>query len=406
MTALAWLVGALGEAWAELRHHKLRVALSLVGIAVAVGALTSVVALSDYMRQYQAEQSDRYGGRVATLQLSGGREDGAPVDNDRLDAQFERVSERYGFSRVSRVAAGVTLKVQGLDGVHATAARLIDPDYAVIHRLPLAAGRWFTAQDEQLLAPPVVVSAPLWESLGAVPLRQHPTLTLTGDLAGTYLIVGVTPKQGTWDTEHRVDMMYGTYRSRVDALPAEAAVQREIWVPVARVDAIAPALATDLRAVADPGVKIAVNRVDWAAQAGAADSAQMFELVTGAIAAVVLLLGGLSLVNVQLVAMRQRIREIGVRRSFGATAGRVFTSVMLESVVATAVAGAAGIVLAVVALRSPLVLQMFSGMQDLPPFPLRAAVTGLGAAVLIGALAGLVPALVALRVNVIDTLRF
>lgn len=404
--ALAWVVGALGEAWAELRHHKLRVALSLIGIAVAVGALTSVVALSDYMRQYQAEQSDRYSGRVATLQTSATREDGGAVDHDRIDAQFDRVAERYGFSRVSRVAAGVSVPVQGLDGVHKTPARLIDPDYPVIHRLAVAEGRWFSSTDTELLAPPVVVSAPLWESLGAVPLAQHPTLTLTGDLAGTYRIVGVTPKQGMWDTEHRVDMLYDTYRSRVDALPTEAAVMREIWIPVDRVQRIAPTLAADLRALADPGVTLAVNRVDWAANSSAADAAQLFELVTGAIAGVVLLLGGLSLVNVQLVAMRQRIREIGVRRSFGATAGRVFTSVMLESVVATAAAGAAGIMLVVAALRSPLVLQMFTGMQDVPPFPVRAAVTGLVAAVLIGALAGLLPALVALRVKVIDTLRF
>ena len=110
--------------------------------------------------------------------------------------------------------------------------------------------------------------------------------------------------------------------------------------------------------------------------------------------------------NIQLVAMRQRIREIGVRRSFGATGGRIFTSVLLESVVATAVAGIVGIMLAIAIMRAPFVLQMFQGLQDVPPFPLRAAVIGLVAAVAIGALAGFIPAVVAVRAKVIDALRF
>ncbi len=403
---LAAAVGAISEAWSELRHHRLRVLLSLVGIAVSVGALTAVVALADYQRQFTAEQSDRYGGRAATISISASREDGAAIDQDALDDQFTRVAQRYGFTDTSRVSQyALTAPVQTGDGVHQATLRLMDQDYPVMHRLALQAGRWFIDGDEELLAPPVVVSEPLWESLGAVPLSQHPTITLTGAPAGTYQIVGVTPSQGQGDTEHRIDMLYDTYRDRVDELPADATVTREVWVPDDNVSQIGPVLAMDLRAAADDGVALSVSRTDWAAQPGSTDSAATFELVTGAIAGLVLLLGGLSLVNVQLVAMRQRIREIGVRRSFGASAARVFTSVLLESVVATAVAGVVGIVLAVAVLRTPLVLQMFSGLQDIPPFPVRAAVIGLVAAVLIGALAGVLPALVALRVKVIDALR-
>ena len=105
--------------------------------------------------------------------------------------------------------------------------------------------------------------------------------------------------------------------------------------------------------------------------------------------------------------MRQRIREIGVRRSFGATGVRIFTAVMLESVVATTVAGFAGIMLAVAVMRTLIDLGlMFPELQDVPSFPLGAALGGLAATVAVGALAGLVPALVALRVKVIDAIRF
>jgi len=84
----------------------------------------------------------------------------------------------------------------------------------------------------------------------------------------------------------------------------------------------------------------------------------------------------------------------------------VFFSVLLESVVATAVAGVVGIALAIATLKAPFVEGLFQGMQDIPPFPLRAAIVGLVAAVAIGALAGFIPALVAVRAKVIDALRF
>ena len=65
---------------------------------------------------------------------------------------------------------------------------------------------------------------------------------------------------------------------------------------------------------------------------------------------------------------------------FGASGGRIFASVMMESVVATAVAGVLGIALAVALVRSPLIMNsLFCGLQDVPPFPFVAAIIGAGA---------------------------
>jgi putative ABC transport system permease protein len=131
------------------------------------------------------------------------------------------------------------------------------------------------------------------------------------------------------------------------------------------------------------------------------------KLLIGGIAALVLLLGALGLVNISLVTVRQRIREIGIRRSFGATAGRVFFSVMMESVVASFAAGVVGVIAAILIVTNPWVLQQLAqGLMDIPPFPIEAALLGLGAATAVGALAGLLPAIVAVRVKVIDAIRF
>ena len=78
MRAVSGLVGAVVEAWAELRIHRTRVLLSLVGVAVAVAALTSVVGLGSIVQQAMTETYESQSGRPATLYLSAYSEQGEP----------------------------------------------------------------------------------------------------------------------------------------------------------------------------------------------------------------------------------------------------------------------------------------------------------------------------------------
>lgn len=405
---LAGTVGTFAEAWTELRTHKLRVILSLIGIAVAVAALTAVVALGELQKQASLENMERWGGRIATMRVDTMSTDGTPVNWAEADARFERVNERYSFDHTTRlIDSMVRLPVQLPEGVNEVPSRQFDAAYPVIHRSTILEGRWFVPSDNELLAPPVVISEPLWEMLGSPPLETHPTVEMTGNFSGHYPIIGVTPKDGIWDTVPRVDMLFDSYASRVGTIPKDISVTREIWVDGKAASSIGPVLAMDLRSGLPTGVEVSVYRSDSGATPDFEQSFLMMQLITSGISGIVLLLGGLSLVNIQLVAMKQRIREIGVRRSFGASGSRIFTSVMMESVVATAVAGVLGIVLAVVIVRSPIVMDnLFYGLQNVPPFPFSAAIIGLIAAVLTGALAGLVPAIVATRARVIEAIRF
>jgi putative ABC transport system permease protein len=106
--------------------------------------------------------------------------------------------------------------------------------------------------------------------------------------------------------------------------------------------------------------------------------------------------------------VRQRIREIGVRRALGASSGRVFAAVVLESVCATALAGVVGVVAAVApVVNAPLDSLLGDyGITDMPGFPVSAAIEAFVAAVAVGALAGLVPATIAVRSPVIDAIRY
>lgn len=136
----------------------------------------------------------------------------------------------------------------------------------------------------------------------------------------------------------------------------------------AEADPAQPTGTRDLAALGE-GTEVNISRQDWASYGD--DPFLVTKTVVIGIAVLVLLLGALGLVNIALVTVKQRVREIGIRRSFGATAGRVFFAVMMESVVATVVAGAVGVMASILIVQSPWLRdQIGQGMvSDFPPSP-------------------------------------
>ncbi|KQQ05381.1 MULTISPECIES: ABC transporter permease [unclassified Rathayibacter] len=410
MGGLVGIAGAIVEAWTELRIHRGRVLLSLIGVAVAVAALTGVVAAGGIARQASIEQAERSSGRPASLYLSAysNGPDGV-VDNAALQTAWETVLERYGIEYASRTTYGSS-RVQFADGAVDVPITAVDQPYAVMHRLEMEQGSWFTEGDERRLAPALVVSEIFWQRLGSPDLRTHPVVTLLGgEHDTTAVIVGVTPVS-QWETEPTMMMLADSYAAlAVPVDPAFGGSQTpnyEMWVPLDIAEPLAAAVTRDVTAALGPGIEASVNRQDYLTYDS--DPFGVLTWVIGGVAGLVLALGALGLLNIALVTVRQRIREIGIRRSFGASSGRIFFSIMMESVVATVVAGVVGVTLAVILVTNPWTVDFIrqNGIDDIPPFPVEAALLGLGAATLVGALAGVVPALVAVRVKVIDAIRY
>jgi putative ABC transport system permease protein len=405
---LSGLVGAVREAWDELRVHRTRVLLSLIGVGVAVCALTSVVGVGQIAQQAQTEQLERGGGRPATLVL------GAPyhqVDGTQGDAATLRQAVATAVERYSIEYSGTStwgqLDVQFLDGVSLADVQVVDVDYGVMHRTQVSEGRWFVDQDELRLAPAIIINDLTWQRIGSPDLRTHPTVTILGEQHLTAVVVGVLPPD-PFDQGTRMFMLSSAYQALAPPVAPgmEPWVQYEFWVPVDLADQLTELLKRDVTAAFGEGWQVDVSRQDYLAWPGS-DPIGPIRLVLAGIAVLILLLGALGLVNISLVTVRQRIREIGIRRSFGATASRVFFAVMMESVVATVVAGAVGVFVAVLVVQSPWVRDLVArGLTDVPAFPVEAALLGLAAAAVVGALAGLLPALVAVRVKVIDAIRF
>ena len=401
------VVGAFLEAWGEVRVHRARVVLSLVGVVLAVFAVTIITAAGTIGRQVILESGERASGRGATLQVSAYQTEGAATP-ERITAVLGDVVDRFGVeysSLVLQTSLQTSLPsepvAQTADYAEfsSTEVWLVEPDYGPIHRIETVAGRWLLEGDARRLAPAAVVNTKLLEDTGmtgrqppfALPIPGNPGLSATvvgvvkrNSYSGQiYLLTSALPLLGTQTTQG-------------------ASPSLELWVPPTDADAIVAAVPAVLAAqgmqgeaypTSDAGLPGLISKAQW---------------VVRGLSLFALGLGALGVLNVGIVTVRQRIREIGVRRALGASSARVFAAVVLESVCATALAGALGVAVAVVILVNVPLDRLLGeyDITDVPGLPVSAALEAFLAALAVGALAGLVPATIAVRSRVIDAIRY
>ncbi|MCV2488037.1 ABC transporter permease [Geodermatophilus sp. YIM 151500] len=402
------VLGVLTEAWGEVRVHKSRVVLSLVGVFLAVFAMTTVTALGLIVAQVQQEQAERAGGRAATVSVSAfDPATGLPPDPEEWDAAVAGLVERHGIATAATISWADGL-YRLPSGTRLVSTRRVTPSYGSLHRVVPIEGRWLHEADRTSLSPALVVNEAFLAALGVPDLSSRPTVVLGGPRPVRAAIVGVV-REGYGDelVVYRIDRSGGPWDqpAAAGAGAYQAPPSLELWVPPEQADEVVATVRNDLQ-LALPGVQVDAWRVD---SEGMAETLAVLRLAIRGAGVVVLVLGGLGVLNIGLVTVRQRIREIGVRRSFGAGSGRIFAAVMLESVCATAVAGVAAVGASIVLVRA-LPLQDWLGqgipLADDPGFPVAAAVEGLVAATAVGALAGLLPAIIAVRARVIDAIRY
>ena len=427
MSWFTQIAGAFIEAWDELRVHRVRVTLALVGIGIAVFAIVAVTGLGSITRQSSIEISERSSGRPASYQLmvsSAATDDKVAI----YEAAYEAAIERYGITYQSTSGSAMT-RIQFVDGVADVESTIVDPAYGEMHRVKLIEGSWLTSDDADRLAPAVVINETMWNRLGNPSVAEHPTLQVAGAAPTTAVVVGVSaniypdyPEQMyvLSDAQHLLGasssggMMGGMVMGGDYAPPSmggdEASTATfptyELWLPLENHEELSSQIVRDLKAALGEGGSVDAQRTDYLAWGE--DPFLAVQILVTAVGGIVLLVGTIGFVNLSIVTVKQRVREIGIRRSFGATGGRVFFSILLESVVGTLLAGIVGIGCAIVTLQNPLVQGAITGglgLTDSVPFPVDAAVLGIVVSVGVGLLAGFIPAVIATRSNVIDAIR-
>ncbi len=430
MNAVSQLLGALIEAWGEVKVQKARVVLSLVGVVAAVAAMTIVIALGDLLLQSSRELAELYEGRSVTLRLTpesssnaaeGPAADGAqtakrPDEKDMIGEAMGTLAERTDIHYWSRFSSGggdivetrqarssrqfrgypLTNIADMVDGV---TFQGVDPSYEVIFRTRMLAGRWVVSSDADQRLVPVVISETLWNQLGRAPIDQVPIVLHTSD--GTAMrVVGVTKSKSSYD----MPTVFAHYDAARVSFPQMSAPSMIAWVGTENADLARENLPRALASILGEGWKVSVSGGEH--EDIGEEQLGTISKVIMVIGGIIVFLGALGLLNVAIVTVRQRVREIGIRRAVGASAARVFFAVFMESVVATFVAGVIGVGIAVVVVRFLPLEALGVTLSDTPAFPAGAAIAGVAISTSIGALCGIIPALAAVRIKPIDAIRY
>jgi putative ABC transport system permease protein len=140
---------------------------------------------------------------------------------------------------------------------------------------------------------------------------------------------------------------------------------------------------------------------DWAEQINT--FIRNARLSGGLIAGISLLVGGIGIMNIMLASISERVREIGIRKSVGASTGDVFIQILVESVVIAILGGLVGLAASFALVD---LLSSFSPTENAPVVTLTALAVAFGFSVLVGVLAGIFPAIKAARLNPIQALRY
>lgn len=130
-------------------------------------------------------------------------------------------------------------------------------------------------------------------------------------------------------------------------------------------------------------------------------------LLLASIAAISLLVGGIGIMNIMLVSVTERTKEIGLRKALGATDKNIMSQFLLEAVILTAIGGVIGIFLgAIFSFFVSVVLSKFLGIYWGFTFPFFAAGIGISVSSLIGLIFGIYPAHQAAKKSPIEALRY
>ena len=443
MNAVSQILGALIEAWGEVKVQKARVILSLVGVVAAVAAMTIVIALGDLLLQSSRELAELYEGRSVTLRLtpesSSASSDGSagsgpyqdasdpasaagaqtakrPDEKDTIGEAMGTLAERTDIHYWSRFSSGggdivetrqarASGQFRGYpltkigDMVDGVAFQGVDPSYAVIYRTRMLAGRWVESSDADQRLVPVVISEALWNQLGRAPIDQVPIVLHTTD--GTAVrVVGVTKSKSSFD----MPTVFAHYDAARVSFPGMTSPAMIAWVGTENADQARENLPRALASILGEGWKVSISGGEH--EDIGEEQLGTISNVIMVIGGIIVFLGALGLLNVAIVTVRQRVREIGIRRAVGASAARVFFAVFMESVVATFVAGVIGVGTAVVVVRFLPLEALNITLSDTPAFPAGAAIAGVAISTSIGALCGIIPALAAVRIKPIDAIRY
>ncbi len=344
------VVLAAAQIWA----NKVRAVLTTMGILIGVAAVSSVIALIDGMKERVLAEFEAYGTNKLSIHPQWRKSDigqrGAwrriVFKNNLFDELLDRCPSVEMFSRDAGYGT-MPIAYRGQVEEEQVAFNGVDPQWHTIERRGTVAGRPLTMMDSQQTRRVAVINQKLRDKLN---LDKDPTgEVIQIDYFGKFLVVGML--------DQPVTMMGQDAQEGQVIAPFTYTTWRFNWPTWYDVTAVAKSreLVEDAKAELDfflrqkrhlkPGEEPNF-RIETAARAVDEINtlASTLTTVAGGIVAISLLVGGVGIMNIMLVSVSERTREIGLRKAVGARPSAILTQFLIESVVLCLLGGALGLI--------------------------------------------------------------
>jgi putative ABC transport system permease protein len=392
----------------SILKNRTRAMLTMLGIIIGVAAVIVMVAVGYGARSRIREQINNLGTNMIVItpgaSTSGGVSQGAQAFATLTLADVDKIrSQSQTVAAVSPVVV-VRSQVMAGGGNWRTSINGVDTDYQAIRDWQTDSGTFFGPDDVRAARSVAILGRTVAQRIfaGGEPVGQEIQIA-----ALRFQVMGVLAPKGQTasgsDSDDVILIPYTTASSRLTGRPripqilASTASQNDI--PAAQ-DEISTLLRESHHISAGDDDDFTVrNQTDLAA--AAESSTRVMTLLLAAIASISLLVGGIGIMNIMLVSVTERTREIGLRLAIGARGSDVLIQFLVESVVMGVLGGVAGLFLG---FTSAQVLAHFTGWATVTsPLVMIVAVVFSGA---VGVFFGYYPARTAAALNPIEALRY
>ncbi|MCL6479521.1 MAG: ABC transporter permease [Peptococcaceae bacterium] len=401
------LTGNFGIALNGLRSNKLRSLLTVLGIVIGVAAVIMMIAVGQGARKSITSRIESMGSNLLLVfpEFSRGAVRGAAGSVNSLTREDADAIAGLPFVKcvAPELSGNATLRYEGQTWTAQVSGTT--PDMQYIKDWTPAEGTFFSARDLEENALVAVIGSTVAENL--FPAGVSPLGRTIGVNRLTFTVVGVLPAKGA--------SMGGQEQDNVVYIPISTAQVRLLGANNVRVinvqaesqesmaflqNMIANLLRQRHRIPADGNDDFVIRNLAEVL-ATAEDITRIMTILLASVAGVSLLVGGIGIMNIMLVSVTERTREIGIRMAVGATERAIMTQFLVEAVTLCLLGGAIGIILGLLGSR------IISALAGWPTaVSLFSVLLAAGFSAAVGIFFGYYPARKAASLNPIDALRF
>jgi len=396
----------IGQAVNSIMSHKLRSLLSMLGILIGVASVISMLAIGEGAKASIESNLKNLGTNILAVRPGFRRSGGVALqqgEGTRLSTQDARAAIRI--EGVKKAVPGVNGRAQAVYGAKNCNTTILGTSegYAEMKASVPVLGRFFTERENRSRSRVAVLGTTVVKNLfgDEFPVGRKIRINRV-----SFTVIGVLPAKGAAMMRDQDDIIIIPVMTAMYRLMGKNFID-DIYVEVASPDCT-ESVKEDLKQLllkrhrVLPGQENLFEIMDFSEiRKAMMSTAGTMSLLLGTVAAISLIVGGVGVMNIMLVSVKERTREIGLRKAIGGRRRDILLQFLVEAVIMTFVGGIAGILLGI-AISLFFMLSIGWAVK----ISLLSICMASFFSIVIGIVFGIWPAMQASRLNPIDALRY